>query len=281
MTDGNGQPVNAVFGFSRFLGELLQLEKPTHIGIAFDESLSNSFRNEIYPEYKANREPAPEELKNQFSRCKAVARAMGLPVFSSNRYEADDIIGSLAAWWRERDGRSIFVTRDKDLAQLLRPGDEYWDFAGRRRLQYEGIKEYYGVHPEQIADFLALTGDSVDNIRGVPGVGAKTAQKLLGRFADLEALYADLDQVQGLAIRGAARIVKALDENRDVAFFARRLTRIACDMDLALDDDSLRRLAPDTDALDAIYAEAGFGKTLSSQARRLADQFPATAARQP
>ena len=273
MTDGNGQPVNAVYGFSRFLGELLQLEKPAHIGIAFDESLSSSFRNEIYPEYKANREPAPPELKNQFSICKAVAVAMGLPVFSSERYEADDIIGSIAAWWRERDGRSIFVTRDKDLAQLLRPGDEYWDFAGRRRLQYEGIKEYYGVHPEQIADFLALTGDSVDNIRGVPGVGAKTAEKLLARFADLEALYADLDQVRGLSIRGAARIVKALDEHRETAFFARRLTRIACDMDLALDQDSLRRLTPDTDALDAIYGEAGFGKALSSQARRLADQF--------
>ncbi|MCH8895491.1 MAG: hypothetical protein IH927_04435, partial [Proteobacteria bacterium] len=126
-------------------------------------------------------------------------------------------------------------------------------------------------------DFLALTGDSVDNIRGVPGVGAKTAEKLLARFADLEALYADLDQVRDLSIRGAARIVKALDEHRETAFFARRLTRIACDMDLALDENSLRRLAPDTDALDAIYGEAGFGKALSSQARRLADQFPAAA----
>ncbi|MCZ6559608.1 MAG: hypothetical protein O6931_01795 [Gammaproteobacteria bacterium] len=273
MTDGNGQPVNAVYGFSRFLGELLQKEKPAHIGIAFDESLTSSFRNEIYPEYKANREPAPEELKNQFSICKAVAVAMGLPVFSSNRYEADDIIGSIAAWWRERDGRSIFVTRDKDLAQLLRPGDEYWDFAGRRRLQYEGIKEYYGVHPEQIADFLALTGDSVDNIRGVPGVGAKTAEKLLDRFADLEALYADLDQVQNLSIRGTARIVNALTEHREAAFFARRLTRIACDMDLELDEDSLRWSQPDTAALDTIYGEAGFGPALAAEARKLAKQF--------
>jgi len=273
ITDPDGRPVNALFGFASFLGELLRTAKPTHIGIAFDESLSSSFRNEIYPEYKANREPAPPELKHQFALCKEVAHAMGLPVFSSDRYEADDIIGTLATWWREQDGCSVIVSRDKDLAQLLRPGDEYWDFASRRRLQYDGIKDYYGVHPEQIADFLALTGDSVANIRGVPGVGAKTAEKLLGKFADLEAMYAGLEQVQDLSIRGAARIMKVLDEHREAAFLARRLTRIACDMELALDDDSLRRSVPDTDALDAIYAGAGFGKTLSGQAHRLAEQY--------
>ncbi len=273
MTNGDGQPVNAFFGFSRFLGELLQTAKPQHIGIAFDESLSDSFRNEIYPEYKANREPAPPELKHQFSLCKEAAKALGLPVFSSDRYEADDIIGSIASWWRDNNGYSVIVSRDKDLAQLIRPGDEYWDFAGRRRLQYDGIKDFYGAHPEQIADFLALTGDSVDNIRGVPGVGVKTAAKLLDVFANLEAIYEDLEQVKNLSLRGAARITNALAEHREDAFLARRLTTIACDMDLELEESSVTRIRPDIEGLDRIYAEAGFGPALGAQARKLAKYF--------
>lgn len=273
MQDPEGRSVNALYGFARFLGELLTAAKPKHIAIAFDESLTSSYRNEIYPEYKANRDPAPEELKHQFALCREVAMAMGLATYSSNRYEADDIIGSVADWWRGKQGRTVVVTRDKDLAQLLKPGDEYWDFAGKRRLQYDGIKDFFGVHPEQIADFLALTGDSVDNIPGVPGIGAKTATRLLEVFPDLDSIYSDLERVGEMKIRGAARIAAALSENKDAAYLAQRLTRIACDMDLKLDTQQLERDQLDLDGLNKFYDRLGFGDALRVQARRLAREF--------
>ena len=275
MQSPDGKSINAVYGFARFLGELLTAAKPKHMAIAFDESLTSSYRNEIYPDYKANREPAPEELKHQFALCREVAMALGLATYSSDRYEADDIIGSVAQWWRSEAGQAVIVTRDKDLAQVLRPGDEYWDFAGKKRLQYEGIKEFFGAHPEQIADFLALTGDSVDNIPGVPGVGAKTAQRLLDEFSDLDAIYADLERVRGMKIRGAARIAQSLEDNRDAAYLARKLTRITCDMPLKLDIRELRRDCPDVDGLDAFYERIGIGDALRIQARRLHKEFDA------
>ena len=185
MTDVNDEPVNALYGFGRFLGDLLEEAKPAHIAVAFDESLSSSFRNGIYPAYKANREPAPPELKRQFALCRELCRLLGIAEFSSPTHEADDIIGTIATRFRERGHSSVLVTRDKDLAQLIRDGDAYWDYAGERRYGYDDIEGQFGVKPERMADFLALTGDTVDNIPGIPGVGPKTAAALLREFASL------------------------------------------------------------------------------------------------
>ena len=179
MTGVDGEPVNALYGFSRFLGDLIEQTKPVHIAVAFDESLASSFRNEIYPAYKANREPAPPELKRQFAWCREVCRHLGIAEFGSPTHEADDIIGTIAARFRKQGHRAVLVTRDKDLAQLIHDGDAYWDWAAERRLGYADIEGHFGVRPERMADFLALAGDSVDNIPGVPGVGPKTAAALL------------------------------------------------------------------------------------------------------
>jgi 5'-3' exonuclease len=270
MTDGDGQPVNALYGFGRFLGDLLEQSKATHVAVAFDESLSSSFRNEIFPAYKANREPAPPELKRQFGLCRELCRLMGVAEFSSPTHEADDIIGTIATRLRPRGHSSVLVTRDKDLAQLIREGDAYWDYAGERRYAYGEIEEQFGVRPERMADYLALTGDSVDNIPGVPGVGPKTASALLRRFASLEELYDRLDQVPSLPIRGAARLPEKLREHRETAFFARRLTTIACDMPLEVTADVLERRKPDVPKLEAFYDAAKFGAALRRQAERLA-----------
>jgi 5'-3' exonuclease len=270
MTDGEGQPVNALYGFGRFLGDLLEEARPEHVAVAFDESLSTSFRNEIYPAYKMNREPAPPELKRQFVLCRELCRLMGVAEFGSPTHEADDIIGTIAARLRAAGHPSVLVTRDKDLAQLVRDGDHYWDYAGERRFAYCDIEGQFGVRPERMADFLALTGDAVDNIPGVPGVGPKTAAALLSAFASLEELYDGLDRVGALPIRGAGKLATKLREHREAAYFARRLTVIACDMPLECSLETLRRRKPDLDALGAFYDRQKFGPALRRQAARLA-----------
>ncbi len=272
MTDVNDEPVNALYGFGRFLGDLLEEAKPAHIAVAFDESLSSSFRNEIFPAYKANREPAPPELKRQFALCRELCRLLGIAEFSSPTHEADDIIGTIAARFRERGHSSVLVTRDKDLAQLIRDGDAYWDYAGERRYGYADIEGQFGVKPERMADFLALTGDTVDNIPGIPGVGPKTASALLRAFASLEEIYKGLEEVPKLPIRGAGKLPDRLREHREAAFFARRLTTIACDMPLEVSAESIARRAPDLAALGAFYDQARFGQALRRQAERLANR---------
>jgi 5'-3' exonuclease len=272
MTDVNDEPVNALYGFGRFLGDLLEEAKPAHIAVAFDESLSSSFRNEIFPAYKANREPAPPELKRQFAWCRQLCRLLGVAEFSSPTHEADDIIGTIATRFRERGHNSVLVTRDKDLAQLIRDGDAYWDYAGERRYGYADIEGQFGVRPERMADFLALTGDTVDNIPGIPGVGPKTAAALLREFATLEEIYEGLERVPQLPIRGAGKLPLRLREHREAAFFARRLTTIACDMPLEVTAESLVRRAPDLGALGALYDQARFGQALRRQAERIANR---------
>ncbi len=270
MTDADGQPVNALYGFGRFLGDLLEEAKPEHVAVAFDESLATSFRNAIYPAYKKNREPAPPELKRQFGLCRELCRLLGVAEFGSPTHEADDIIGTIAARLRAAGHRAVLVTRDKDLAQLVRDGDHYWDYAGERRYAYADIEGQFGVRPERMADYLALTGDSVDNIPGVPGVGPKTAKALLRDFASLEEIYDGLDRVASLPIRGAAKLADKLRLHRDAAYFARRLTVIACDMPLEISLETLRRRKPDLDALGAFYDRHKFGAALRRQAERLA-----------
>ncbi len=272
MVDGDGQPVNALYGFGRFLGDLLEEARPAHVAVAFDESLSTSFRNEIYPAYKKNREPAPPELKRQFGLCRELCRLMGVAEFGSPTHEADDIIGTIATRLRASGHRAVLVTRDKDLAQLVRDGDHYWDYAGERRFAYADIEGQFGVRPERMADFLALTGDAVDNIPGVPGVGPKTAAALLSAFASLEELYDGLDRVGSLPIRGAGKLAAKLAAHREAAYFARRLTAIACDMPLDVSLDSLRRRAPDLAAIESFCERHRFGPALRRQAERLAAQ---------
>ncbi|HKX56479.1 MAG TPA: 5'-3' exonuclease H3TH domain-containing protein, partial [Xanthomonadales bacterium] len=174
FTNIQGEPTNAVYGFSGFLCSLLEQTAAQHVAIAFDESLSTSYRNEIYPAYKANREPAPEELKRQFQWARDVAQSMGLACYSDPQYEADDLIGTLADYWRDRGHPVCVVSSDKDLAQLIGEGDYWWDFSRNQKLGSAQLLQKFGVLPQQMADYLALTGDAVDNIPGVPGIGPKS-----------------------------------------------------------------------------------------------------------
>jgi len=272
MADGDGNATHALYGFARFISDLIEQVRPERIGIAFDQSLrsESSFRNGIYPAYKANREAPPLDLERQFALCREFCRHMGLAEFASAEYEADDIIGTLAARSRAAGLRNVFVTRDKDLSQLIRNGDVFWDYSGNMRYQYHQIGERFGAIPELIADFLALTGDCVDNIPGVPGIGKKTATELFAVFGSLDDLYANLERVAGLKFRGAATLAARLLAHKEAAYLARRLTGIVCDIPLECSLDRLKRRPPDTAGLEAFFDTHGFGAILRRQAARIA-----------
>jgi 5'-3' exonuclease len=239
--------------------------------VAFDESLTTSFRTSIYPDYKANREPAPEELKRQFGQCRRFVSALGLMNCADPLYEADDLIGTLVEHGRGHGRPSTIVSRDKDLTQLIMKDDVFWDFAGKGKLGYDHILDVFGVRPEQIADFLALAGDSVDNIPGVPGVGKKTASALLAHFSTLDEIYANLDRVHEVPVRGARTLGAKLETHRDAAMLARQLTGIACDAPIDDPETHLRRSMPDLGAINALFDEANIGTALRRQAERVSD----------
>ena len=228
VTDSSGHLVNAVFGYADFLTSLLRQLKPAYIACAFDGSLATSFRNEIYPAYKANREPAPAELKYQFDLCRRLTRALGITEYSSKRFEADDILGTMASMMRAEQHPVTVITSDKDLTQLLQhEEDNWWDFARNIKLDHDGVLQRFGVKPNQIADMLALAGDVVDNIPGIPGIGPKTAAGLLQRFDNLDGIYTKLDQVDECGLRGAKRIKQLLIKHEDDARLARKLTVVS------------------------------------------------------
>jgi len=270
FADPNGRPTNAVYGFARFLCEFLEETASRHVAVAFDESLATSFRNELYPDYKANRDPAPEDLERQFKWCKDLVTCLGLPAYAHARFEADDLIAALARYWRSRGHPVAVVTGDKDLAQLLDgPEDCWWDFARRNRLDADGVKAKYGVRPDQIADFLALTGDPIDNIPGVPGVGPKTAAALLAHFGHIDALFERLDELAFLKIRGARMLGSRLRHHEDTVRLSRQLTGLDAPIDEVDDRDHDPRGAPDPDRLDVLLDSLGFGQTLRQRLHRL------------
>jgi len=262
------EPTNAVYGFTGFLCSLLEQAESSHIGVTFDESLTTSYRNEIYPEYKANREPAPQDLKRQFKWARNVAEAMGLKCFADPKYEADDLIGTLSEYWRGRGHPVWVVSGDKDLSQLIRDGDVWWDFARNRKLSRVKIKEKFGVYPEQMADFLALTGDSVDNIPGIPGIGPKSAVALLNHFQTLDELWQRVDEVPHLTIRGAASLHRRLNAHRADADLARQLTGIHTEVPSALQAPEISRGTLDQARLNRLFDQLSFGGMLRHRCLR-------------
>ena len=257
--DREGWPVNAVHGFARFLLELLERQKPARIAIAFDESLDSNFRNDIYPAYKANRDAAPEELKRQFAHCQRLCRALGLPVLADGRYEADDLIGAALGQVRRAGHAGLIISADKDLSQLLDVDDEQWDYSRNERWRADGVKARYGVHAHQIADYLGLTGDAIDNIPGVPGIGAKTAATLLGHFGSMDTIYERLGEVPYLRLRGSAQHAQRLQEHRETALLSRRLATIDVNAPLPADFGTAERRPANTAGLEAIYEDLRFG----------------------
>ena len=248
------QSNQAFIGFSDFVYRLLTEQAPSKLVFAFDESLKQSQRKSLYPPYKANRSPAPVELKRQFGWCQQWVDLLGIATVSSDRWEADDLIGTLATLHRSSELPIVILTADKDLAQLIHPGDLWWTFFAGKKLDYKAVVKKYGVRPGQIADQLALAGDKVDNIPGIPHIGVKTAANLLRKFGTLENLRRNLTEVGRMKFRYAGRVQQSLIEHESILDISSRLTRINCEVEAMREIDTGRK-TPDKIQLEAMMED--------------------------
>jgi 5'-3' exonuclease len=224
MSAPDGTPTNAVYGFANTLIKYLTDIAPSHAALAFDHSME-SFRNEAFPEYKAQRGETPEDLEPQFDLCREVAEVLGVRVFERENFEADDVIATLTGQVVKKGASAVIVTTDKDLAQLVREDGRValYDLAKDESVGADGVRSRFGVDPAQIPDYLGLVGDAVDNLPGVPGVGPKSAAAALRAFGRIEGIPADPEAWSGLGLRGAARIAGLIEEHRDQALLTREL----------------------------------------------------------
>ncbi len=260
-----GYSVNALYGYTHFLLKFLQKVKPSQLAVAYDESLGSCFRNEIYPGYKSSRELPDEELAYQLAACKRLTEVMGIASPASERYEADDIIATFACMARQKGHDIAILTRDKDLGQLIQnDGDYLWDFAENKRTDKAAFFERFAVRTDQVTDYLALVGDSVDDIPGVPGIGKKTAARLLQQFGDIKTLYQDLDAVATSALRGAKGLAEKLRNYREQVSMAQALVRLETQVPLG-DVEQLNWQPPCQAAVQDFFDEYGLGQRFQRQ----------------
>ncbi|MBW2424484.1 MAG: hypothetical protein JRG86_09555 [Deltaproteobacteria bacterium] len=227
MEAPDGTPCNAAYGFANTLIRYAAEQDPSHAAVCFDAAMT-SFRNELEPEYKAQRGEPPDDLEPQFDLCHEISVALGFSTWEVDDYEADDLIGTLCDTLLRRRARARVLTSDKDLCQLVREDGRVvvHDLAKERTFDAEGVREKFGVSPDQIPDYLGLVGDTIDNLPGVPGVGAKSAAAVLSAFESIEAIPEDVAQWEGVSVRGAKRLAERIAEHRERALKTRDLATV-------------------------------------------------------
>ncbi len=251
LTSPSGEPTHAVHGTVAMLERLLRERRPALFAIAMDSGRA-TFRSQIYPQYKANRPPAPDDLKQQLRRCEEIVRAFNVAIWKCDGVEADDLIATGVQQARAQGLRAVIVAADKDLMQLVSPEVVMYDTMRERVFGVPEVEERFGVSVAQVGDVLALTGDTSDNVPGVPSVGPKTAKELLVAYGDLAGIYQNLDKITRKALR------EALTNHKEQAFLSRELVKLKADCSIEVTRESLSRPARDVQKLAAIYAELGF-----------------------
>ncbi|WIX33342.1 DNA polymerase I [Salinicola sp. JS01] len=263
LSTSDGQPTGAVRGVLAMLKSLIKQYPLSPMAVVFDAK-GKTFRDEIYAEYKAHRPPMPDDLRPQVEPLHDCVRALGLPLLCIEGVEADDVIGTLARLATESGRDAVISTGDKDMAQLVNAHITLVNTMKDETLDVAGVEAKFGIPPELIIDYLALMGDKVDNIPGVPGVGEKTALGLLqGMGGGLDTIYADLERVTTLDFRGAKTLPKKLEANREQAFLSYRLATIKTDCELPVGLDELHLAEPDREALKALYTRLEFKNWLN------------------
>jgi DNA polymerase-1 len=257
LTNSKGQPTGAVKGVVNMMRRLLKDYPLSPIAVIFDAK-GKTFRDDMYAEYKANRPPMPDDLRPQVQPIHDIVQAMGLPLFVIDGVEADDVIGTLARQATEQQMPVIISTGDKDMAQLVNEHVTLVNTMTETVLDIPGVNAKYGFGPELMIDYLALMGDKVDNIPGVPGVGEKTAQGLIQGLGGLDAIYADLEKVRMLSFRGAKTMPEKLIEHRDMAYLSYRLATIKTDVELAIAPEAIHCGQADRNRLRELFDELEF-----------------------
>ncbi|WP_285639308.1 DNA polymerase I [Pseudomonas sp. NBRC 100443] len=271
LTTSTGMPTGAVKGVLNMLKSLRKQYPDSPFAVVFDAK-GPTFRDELFAEYKSHRPPMPDELRVQIEPLHAAVRALGLPLLCVEGVEADDVIGTLARSSAAAQRPVVISTGDKDMAQLVDGHITLVNTMTGSTLDVDGVKEKFGVGPELIIDYLALMGDKVDNIPGVPGVGEKTALGLLtGVGGGLDVLYASLNKVPELPIRGAKGLPAKLEENREQAYLSYQLATIKTDVALDIELDALHPGEPDRDALIELYRQLEFKNWLDDLLREAKD----------
>lgn len=268
LTTSKGVPTGAVKGVLNMLKSLRRQYPDSPFAVVFDAK-GGTFRDELFADYKANRPPMPEDLRVQIDSLHACVRALGLPLLCVEGVEADDVIGTLARQTAGQGRDVVISTGDKDMAQLVCPHVTLVNTMTGSTYDIDGVREKFGVGPELIIDYLALMGDKIDNIPGVPGVGEKTALALLtGIGGGLDRLYADLDKVAELPIRGAKNLPAKLAEHKEQAYLSYQLATIKTDVPLAAGADELHPGSEDREALIELYRELEFKSWLNELLRQ-------------
>ncbi|WP_028107943.1 DNA polymerase I [Ferrimonas futtsuensis] len=261
LTNSKGEPTGAVYGVVNMLRSLIRQFNPSHMVVVFDAK-GRTFRDDLYPDYKAHRPPMPDDLRSQIQPVHEIIRAMGLPLLVVEGVEADDVIGTLAKQAEEAGHKVVISTGDKDMAQLVTDNITLINTMTDTVMDPEGVVNKFGVGPELIIDLLAMMGDKVDNIPGLPGVGEKTALAMLQGIGGLDAIYGDPDAVATLGFRGAKTMPKKLRDNEKEAFLSYQLATIKLDVPLNQAMADLKVIAPDRDALIKLYGEMEFRRWL-------------------
>lgn len=262
LTNSAGEPTGAMYGVLNMLRSLILQYQPTHAAVVFDAK-GKTFRDELFEHYKSHRPPMPDDLRAQIEPLHEMVKAMGLPLLAVSGVEADDVIGTLARE-AEKAGRPVLIsTGDKDMAQLVTPGITLINTMTNTVLGPEEVVTKYGVPPELIIDFLALMGDSSDNIPGVPGVGEKTAQALLQGLGGLNTLYNEPEKIAGLSFRGAKNMAAKLEQNKEVAYLSYQLATIKTDVELELTCEELDVQQPATDVLLGLFKKYEFKRWIT------------------
>ena len=270
----DGLPIGAVAGFCNMLYKQVEANKgpdaPTHVAVIFDHS-GKTFRNDLYDKYKANRPPAPEDLRPQFPLTRDATRAFNIACIEVENYEADDIIATLANQARDAGGRCTIISSDKDMMQLIGGGVEMLDAMKNKRIGVEGVEEKFGVGPDRVVDVQALAGDSVDNVPGAPGIGIKTAALLINEYGDLDTLLARAGEIKQPKRR------ETLLENADLIRISRELVTLVPDMDLDFTLESLELRDPEPEVLMAFLSEMEFRTLTNRVADKMGVEAPAVA----
>ena len=254
LTTEAGLPTNALYGFTSMVIRLLREEKPEYMAFCFDRP-DQSFRSEMYEDYKANRGEMPDDLEPQIPYIHKVTELLGIKGLDKKGYEADDLIGTFAKQAEAEGFKVVIVSGDKDFAQLISDNVTMFDTMKNKRFNPAGVMEKWGIRPDQMIDYLSMVGDSSDNIPGVRGVGPKGAVKLLGEYETLDGVYKNID-----SIKGAAH-TKLVDGKED-AYLAKDLVTIVTDVKLKVGLEDLKVQEPERDKLEKLFEELEFGAML-------------------